>query len=106
MGKGGQERIVPFGAATQRPLWRYQHHYRPEPLGPGVYFFLTLDGRPLGRSALAVLRERRHLHEQPALAAPAIRWLCRVGHLEQSEDGSPVPHRVRGLQLCGKILVR
>ena len=52
LGKGGKERIVPFGTATQRALWRYQHHYRPEPLGPDVYFFLTLDGRPLGRSAL------------------------------------------------------
>ena len=34
LGKGGKERIVPFGTATQRALWRYQHHYRPEPLGP------------------------------------------------------------------------
>ena len=43
---------MPFGTATQRALWRYQHHYRPEPLGPDVYFFLTLDGRPMERSAL------------------------------------------------------
>lgn len=52
LGKGGKERIVPFGAATQRTLWRYLNHYRPEPLGPDVYFFLTLDGRPLGPSGL------------------------------------------------------
>ncbi len=52
IGKGGKERVVPFGAVTQRALWRYQHHYRREPLGPDVYFFLTLDGRPLRRSAL------------------------------------------------------
>jgi len=52
LGKGSKERIVPFGAAAQRALWRYAHHYRPEPLGPDVYFFLTLDGRPLGTSGL------------------------------------------------------
>jgi integrase/recombinase XerC/integrase/recombinase XerD len=53
LGKGGKERVVPFGAAAQRALWRYAHHYRPEPLGPDVYFFLTLDGRPLGTSGLS-----------------------------------------------------
>ncbi|MYJ58135.1 MAG: tyrosine-type recombinase/integrase, partial [Chloroflexi bacterium] len=47
LGKGGKERIVPFGAATQRALWQYQRRYRPEPLGQDVYFFLTIDGRPL-----------------------------------------------------------
>lgn len=52
MGKGGKERIVPFGAAAQRSLWRYQNHHRPDPLGADVYFFLTLDGRPLGTSGL------------------------------------------------------
>ena len=52
MGKGSKERIIPFGAAAQRALWRYAHHYRPTPLGPDVYFFLTLDGRPLGTSGL------------------------------------------------------
>ncbi len=52
LGKGSKERIVPIGAAAQRALWRYAHHHRPEPLGPDVYFFLTMDGRPLGRSGL------------------------------------------------------
>lgn len=52
MGEGSKERIIPFGAAAQRALWRYAHHYRPAPLGPDVYFFLTLDGRPLGTSGL------------------------------------------------------
>ncbi len=52
MGKGSKERIIPFGAAAQRALWRYAHHYRPAPLGPDVYFFLTLDGSPLGTSGL------------------------------------------------------
>ena len=30
MGKGGKERIVPFGVATQKALWRYAQHFRPE----------------------------------------------------------------------------
>lgn len=52
IGKGGKERIIPFGVAAQRSLWRYKNHYRAEPLGPDVYFFLTLDGRPYGKSGL------------------------------------------------------
>ena len=52
MGKGGKERIIPFGVAAQRSLWRYRNHYRADPLGPDVYFLLTLDGRPLGKSGL------------------------------------------------------
>ncbi len=55
MGKGSKERIVPFGTATQRALWRYQHHYRPEPLGEDVYFFLNLDGRPMSSSGVTSL---------------------------------------------------
>lgn len=53
MGKGGKERIIPFGTATQRALWRYLRHYRPEPLGEDIYFFLNLDGRPMSESGLA-----------------------------------------------------
>jgi site-specific recombinase XerD len=32
-GKGNKERIVPIGASTQKVLWRYVIHFRPEPLG-------------------------------------------------------------------------
>ena len=53
MGKGGKERIVPFGTVTQRVLWRYFRQYRAEPLGEDVYFFLTLDGRPLSKDGFA-----------------------------------------------------
>ena len=74
LGKGGKERIVPFGTATQRALWRYQHHYRPEPLGPDVYFFLTLDGRPLGRSALTQAIKRTAMRSGVTRLHP---HLCR-----------------------------
>ena len=74
LGKGGKERIVPFGTATQRALWRYQHHYRPEPLGPDVYFFLTLDGRPLGRSALTQAIKRAAMRSGVTRLHP---HLCR-----------------------------
>lgn len=46
LGKGNKERIVPFGASTQKALWRYVHHFRPEP-PVDDYFFRTLDGRPM-----------------------------------------------------------
>ena len=48
MGKGSKERMVPFGAVTQKALWRYRHHYRPEPANPGVgNFFLTQEGQAM-----------------------------------------------------------
>jgi site-specific recombinase XerD len=48
MGKGSKERIVPFGATTQKALWRYRHHYRPEPAHSAVQaFFLTQDGEAM-----------------------------------------------------------
>ncbi len=31
MGKGRKERVVPLGATTQKMLWRYILHFRPEP---------------------------------------------------------------------------
>jgi len=58
LGKGGKERIVPFGTATQRDLWRYAHHYRAQPLGPDVYFFLTRDGTRMTGGGLASLFNR------------------------------------------------
>ncbi len=48
MGKGGKERVVPFGATAQKALMRYLLHFRPEPFNPAIRaFFLTLEGRPL-----------------------------------------------------------
>lgn len=57
-GKGSKERILPIGTATQRSLWRYQHHFRPEPIGPDMVFFLTLDGKPLGQSGVRLIIKR------------------------------------------------
>jgi site-specific recombinase XerD len=46
MGKGGKERIVPFGASTEKALLRYSLRFRPEPFNPTFrYFFLTPDGK-------------------------------------------------------------
>jgi site-specific recombinase XerD len=48
LGKGNKERIVPFGAAAQKSLWRYIHHIRPEPQQTDCVF-LTMDGTPFTR---------------------------------------------------------
>jgi len=47
-GKGGRERIVPFGIKASKALWKYIKMYRPEPMMPHQdYVFLTKDGRRL-----------------------------------------------------------
>ena len=47
-GKGGRERIVPFGVKASKALWKYIKVYRPEPMLPQQdYVFLTKDGRRL-----------------------------------------------------------
>jgi integrase/recombinase XerC/integrase/recombinase XerD len=59
MGKGGKERIVPFGIIVQRSLLRYVSHFRVAPLLPGTNnFFLTLDGLPLTRNSMKMLFQR------------------------------------------------
>ena len=59
MGKGGKERVVPFGASAQKALLRYSLHFRPEPFHPTVNnFFLTLDGRPLTRESVKMIFKR------------------------------------------------
>ena len=51
MGKGGKERLIPFGRTVQRLLWRYISQHRPEPLNPRCsVVFLSRDGRPLSRN--------------------------------------------------------
>ena len=58
-GKGSKERIVPIGALSQKMLWRYVIHFRPEPLTPSDdYLFLTLDGKPLVVNAVKLLSNR------------------------------------------------
>jgi site-specific recombinase XerD len=58
-GKGSKERIVPIGALSQKMLWRYVFHFRPEPLTPSDdYLFLTLDGKPLVVNAVKLILNR------------------------------------------------
>jgi site-specific recombinase XerD len=57
LGKGNKERIVPFGVAAQKTVWRYVHQVRPEPLGAD-YLFLTLDGAPFTRDGFRSLIKR------------------------------------------------
>ena len=58
-GKGSKERVVPIGALSQKMLWRYVFHFRPEPIIPGDnYLFLTLDGKPLVVNAVKLILNR------------------------------------------------
>ena len=52
MGKGSKERIVAFGVTCQRSLLHYYHHFRPQPVHPGVETFF-LSGFPVTLSRLA-----------------------------------------------------
>jgi site-specific recombinase XerD len=61
LGKGNKERIVPFGAAAQKTLWRYRHHYRPDSRRSDR-FFLTLEGATMTQSGLISLFKRLHPH--------------------------------------------
>jgi site-specific recombinase XerD len=59
MGKGGKERIVPFGVMAQRALLRYVANSRLVPLLPDTgSFFLTLEGLPLTRNSLKMMFQR------------------------------------------------
>jgi site-specific recombinase XerD len=59
MGKGSKERILPIGGLTQKILWRYVFHFRPEPENDlNDYLFLTLDGKKLQPNALKLLLNR------------------------------------------------
>ena len=58
-GKGNKERVVPIGALTQKMLWRYIFHFRPEPATElDNYLFLTLDGKHLLPNAIRLLMHR------------------------------------------------
>jgi integrase/recombinase XerC/integrase/recombinase XerD len=85
MGKGSKERIVPFGAATQKALWRYQQQFRPE-AELDDHFFRTLDGRPMRgetlRSIIKRLGERSgvpRLHPHLCRHTFATRYLINGG---------------------------
>lgn len=56
-GKGGKERVVPFGRSSAEAVRRYLHHLRPEldrGTGGGM-LFLNLRGRPLTRMSVWAL---------------------------------------------------
>jgi len=55
-GKGSKERVVPFGRATQRALWKYITLYRPQPYIPHQdMLFLTADGRPMTKNRIEAI---------------------------------------------------
>lgn len=59
VGKGNKERIVPLGGLSQRILYRYLFHFRPEPYSPtDNYLFLTLDGSHLTSNAIRLILTR------------------------------------------------
>lgn len=59
MGKGSKERVVPIGASVQKVLFRYLHHFRPEPARAGTEnFFLSIDGTPVTVDSVARMIRR------------------------------------------------
>jgi len=59
MGKGGKERIVPFGASAEKALLRYLLRFRPGPFNPTIRcFFLTQDGKPVTRNCMKMVFQR------------------------------------------------
>jgi len=83
MGKGNKERIVPIGASTQKVLWRYVIHFRPEPLGElDNYLFLTADGKHLQPNAVKLLLRRWGRNAGvPRLHAHLLRHTCATNFL-------------------------
>ena len=59
LGKGSKERLVPTGTLTQKSLWRYILHFRPQPINEANdYLFLTTDGAKLDYNAVRLLLKR------------------------------------------------
>jgi len=59
LGKGAKQRLVPIGGLTQKVLWRYTLHFRPEPLvNTNSVLFLTLAGETLSANAVKLLLKR------------------------------------------------
>ncbi len=58
-GKGGKDRVVPFGSQVRRALWRYLSNSRPEPDSPQVrQAFLSDMGLPLRPRAIQSMISR------------------------------------------------
>lgn len=57
MGKGQQERMVPFGAKATKLLQRYLAHFRPTPLGINQVF-LCLDGSTMSGGTIRLMFSR------------------------------------------------
>jgi integrase/recombinase XerC/integrase/recombinase XerD len=59
VGKGNKERVVPIGGSSQKIIYRYLFHFRPEPCSPADnYLFLTLDGKHLTPNAIRLILTR------------------------------------------------
>jgi len=59
MGKGAKERILPIGSTTQKILWRYVYHFRPQPDNDlDDYLFLMLDGQKMQANTVKLLLGR------------------------------------------------
>jgi len=59
MGKGAKERILPIGSTTQKILWRYVYHFRPQPDNDlDDYLFLRLDGQKMQANTVKLLLGR------------------------------------------------
>lgn len=53
MGKGGKERVLPFGTTAQKALLRYLRHFRSQPANFAIdNVFLTSDGRVLSKNCM------------------------------------------------------
>ncbi|MFC2031980.1 tyrosine-type recombinase/integrase [Chloroflexota bacterium] len=58
-GKGGKERVVPVGSVVQKVLWKYIHHFRPQPISNKITrLFLSCDGLPLTRNGIQQMLRR------------------------------------------------
>ena len=59
MGKGAKERVVPIGGLSQKILWRYVIHFRPDDsLEADDRVFLAINGKPLRPNAVKLLLKR------------------------------------------------
>lgn len=72
-GKGGRERALRFGRATQEHLLRYLDRWRPAPQRGHDHFFLTQDGTNLSLNAVHCLFTRIRLRTGIPVSAHRLR---------------------------------